>query len=216
MLDESDFQYAPDSKEFVENVLPIKSFDIDSVKVTGIIGIPNHSPLKKRLFQSLFYDPFMTVDRINQEIEVLYPIDPNLYVYDWHTFSLKQVIPLPAPDADFPQGIDFGQLTLLRSRFSQDMNAAQYGQLLNIDGITIISFWKAKEVQMEQGFRSLLYFFIDQTGRILHQVEHRLDQQLSAMIMPLARDTFLFFPNYAALNQEPEGYLTYKAVLKGH
>lgn len=211
LFDDKDREFEESSIEFVEKSHPLKILSAHSpCSILTEVPFPRDCVFRKGMYQTIFYEPLISVDSIHQEIEVLYVVDPSIYIYDLKTLRYKDKIDISVPEEmKFPKPVEWGKREKLLSRFYSDFELSRFVSILNVDGITIVGY-KREEENPHNGGDIIYYIVLDDAGNVLGEFEITDKSIFSHILFPGPGNTVWAWPNADLWTSEPEGLPLYK------
>ena len=149
------------SKEFVKKASFLKIYNKETFELVKKIPFPKTIIYEQGIFQPTRYEPLISIDKINNELEILFPIDPFIYVYDLSSFSFLRKVEIPGLNI-MAKPLPFGKTEKLKSNFDRDHKKASLIKILNLNGNTLIGIRPSK-LNLE-GNNYLEYIFLDNLG----------------------------------------------------
>lgn len=199
------------SREFLNNAGIIKIYDKKDFSLLKKIKLPKESIYQKGLFQPTLYEPDMCIDFKNKELEVVFPIDPNLYTWSLDNFDFIAKKPFKnKKDYQLPEPVDFDKRNKLEPKFTSDhQQNNSFFEIFNFNGNTVVCHLPSNDERINLKL-STEYNIYDNQGQ--HLISYPIKISRDHFISILGKKTenqYFGLININKLAKEPKGYPLY-------
>lgn len=201
------------SKAFLEKVNPIKVYDKKTCECTDSIPYPEDSNIQNGIFQPTFYEPFIALDKKNNELKAVYSkIEDKLFRYDLNNGMRKlPTVDMKMDDLLFIQPIDWSESSNLQANFSIDHdNTPWMFDIICFEGFTLISYKKRKV----DNDKNLYYKVFDDSGNGIDKFYFNEFDKIQYFLCHGQDNILLAKTNPDSILVEPEGTLLERVELK--
>ena len=205
LLDETDTALEIGSMDFVRKAMPIKILNKENCKCVDSIGYPENSIFLEGVFQPTFYEPQISIDFPNRELEVVYfQVENFIHRYDLSdsSFKYKGYSSIRDEKLQFVKPIDWERRGSLKSKFQHDHQFAKIINIFNFNGYTIVGYVYDKNLQKSMG-SGVTYVILNNDGDHIGFFEFEPSDNFDYIVDHKEGNRFFAFPDLESMVEEP-------------